>query len=166
MVNAFEDNMVTALNALIRDTEVVGFAHRLPQIKYRKQIVDVLSDSPDPRFYLAVECKSMKEPGRLGFSDHFGIGKKSGRNQIELIDSFVANTGRLGFVAVEFRSVKEARLIPWLDVMTFYDAHAASIPFDFLKLHPAAKPRLIPLPDGKRKRVYDIRMILPTLKTP
>ncbi len=162
MANKFEEEFVEAINAFIYSERVVGFAYRLPQIKYRKQIIDILVDSPDPRFFLGVECKSLKEPGRLAFSDHFSIGKDPNRNQILMIDDFLQRTGRQGYVAVEWRSVSEARLIPWQDVMVFYAARAASIPLSFLRSFPAAKLRKQTLLDGSKKKRYHVLPIFPT----
>jgi len=82
----------------------------------------VLVDSLDPRYYLAIECKSIAGK-KLYFSQHFHINKDD-LHQIEVISEFLRKTGRQGYLAVEFRfgsgRAKEAYLISWQDLPAFY----------------------------------------------
>jgi hypothetical protein len=77
--------------------------------------VDVLADSPDPSYCLSIECRSIIDK-KLYFSQHF----HPGRNKVHPVDAitdFLAKTGRIGFLAVEFRQgpgrANEGFLIPW-----------------------------------------------------
>ncbi len=118
----FEREMVACLNRFFEAGRRQGFAYRLKQSKWSTQYVDVLVDSLDPRYYCAIECKSIR--GRkLYFSQHFH-NDRNHVHQIDAIGSFLARTGRRGFLAVEFRfgsgKAREAYLIPWEPLVGFY----------------------------------------------
>jgi len=106
--NDFENVLVKSLNNFYRDKK--AFAYRLIQTKYVNQHIDILSDSKILKYYLAIECKSIKSK-KLYFNSHF-----SG-DQIDRENIFIQKTGRKGFLAVEFRmgigKKREAYLIPW-----------------------------------------------------
>jgi len=118
----FEREMVACLNRFFEAGKRRGFAYRLKQHKFSTQYVDVLVDSLDPRYYCAIECKSIRGK-KLYFTQHF----HSDRNQVHQIDaisSFLARTGRRGYLAIEFRfgsgKAREAYLIPWEALIRFY----------------------------------------------
>ncbi|MDD1670115.1 MAG: Holliday junction resolvase [Methanomicrobiales archaeon] len=118
----FEREMVACLNRFFEAGKRQGFAYRLKQSKFSTQYVDVLVDSLDPRYYCAIECKSIRGK-KLYFSQHF----HSDRNhvhQIDAIGAFLARTGRRGYLAIEFRfgsgKAREAYLIPWEALVRFY----------------------------------------------
>jgi Holliday junction resolvase len=111
----FEREIVHCLNRFFKMHHIQGFAYRLKQHKFTSQYVDVLVDSLNPSYYLSIECKSIIDR-KLYFSQHF----HSDRNkvhQVDAISDFLAKTGRIGFLAVEFRQgpgkASEAFLIPW-----------------------------------------------------
>jgi Holliday junction resolvase len=111
----FEREIVHCLNRFFKTHHIQGFAYRLKQHKFTSQYVDVLVDSLNPSYYLSIECKSIIDR-KLYFSQHF----HSDRNkvhQVDAISDFLAKTGRIGFLAVEFRQgpgkASEAFLIPW-----------------------------------------------------
>ncbi|MDD4567592.1 MAG: hypothetical protein PHU37_06790 [Methanoculleus chikugoensis] len=58
-------------------------------------------DSLDPRYYPAIECKSISGK-KIYFSQHFHFDKNN-VHQIDAITDFIRKTGRRGFLAVEFR---------------------------------------------------------------
>ncbi|HUK93052.1 MAG TPA: Holliday junction resolvase, partial [Methanomicrobiales archaeon] len=99
-----------------------GFAYRLKQSKWSTQYVDVLVDSLDPRYYCAIECKSIHGK-KLYFSQHFHVDKNH-VHQVESISAFLSRTGRRGYLAIEFRfgsgKTREAYLIPWDALVRFY----------------------------------------------
>jgi Holliday junction resolvase len=118
----FEREMVTCLNRFFEEGKRQGFAYRLKQSKWSTQYVDVLVDSLDPRYYCAIECKSIHGK-KLYFSQHFHVD----RNQVHQVDSisaFLSRTGRRGYLAIEFRfgsgRTREAYLIPWDALVRFY----------------------------------------------
>lgn len=126
----FERDIVHCFNTFLSDGTARGFAYRLKQSKFNTQYVDVLVDSLDPRYYLAVECKSIRGK-KIYFSQHFHEDKNN-VHQVDAISEFLEKTGRRGYLAVEFRSgpgkAKEAFLLPWAEVRKRYgDAPGISI---------------------------------------
>jgi len=110
--------MVHCLNNFFEDKHLKGFAYRLKQSKFSSQYVDILVDSLDPRYYLAVECKSLKGK-KIYFTQHFHEDKNH-VHQVDQISEFLSKTGRRGYLAVEFRGgpghPKEAYLMPWNEI--------------------------------------------------
>ncbi|HJJ87883.1 MAG TPA: Holliday junction resolvase, partial [Methanocorpusculum sp.] len=106
-----------------------GFAYRFKQSTFNTQYVDIIVDSKEPGYYLAIECKSLKGK-RLSFSSNFHK-DKDGVHQIDNISGFISYTGRRGFLAAEFRGgpKNEAYLMPWELVLEYFDS-AASIPIE------------------------------------
>jgi Holliday junction resolvase len=118
----FERDVVQCFNRFFEQEHIKGFAYRLKQHKFSAQYIDVLVDSLDPRYYLALECKSIRGK-KLYFSQHFHTDKNQ-IHQIDAISSFLRKTGRSGYLAVEFRfgsgRTREAYLMPWQRVQEFY----------------------------------------------
>lgn len=118
----FEREIVHCLNRFFKTHHVQGFAYRLKQHKFTSQYVDVLVDSLNPSYYLSIECKSIIDK-KLYFSQHFHSDKKN-VHQVDAISDFLTKTGRIGFLAVEFRQgpgkPSEAFLIPWATVVAHY----------------------------------------------
>ncbi|NYT06563.1 MAG: Holliday junction resolvase [Methanomicrobiales archaeon] len=114
----FEREVASCLNDFFEKHQIRGFAYRLKQSKFSTQYVDLLVDSLDPRYYCAIECKSIRGK-KLYFSQHFHA-DKNGMHQIDAISDFLTKTGRRGYLAVEFRSgpgrALEAFLYPWDEV--------------------------------------------------
>ncbi len=130
MNNDFEREMVICMNRFFTENKMKGFAYRLKQAQFNTQYVDIIVDSLDPAYYLAIECKSLKGT-RLYFTSNFHK-DKDGVHQIDTISGFVKYTGRRGFIAVEFRgqgSKNEAYLMPWSKVLEFF-AKQPSIPIE------------------------------------
>lgn len=125
----FELDVVHCVNAFFADHTLQGFAYRLKQHKYSTQYVDILVDSLDPRYYCAIECKSLKGK-KIYFSQHFHE-DRNGVHQVDAITEFLRRTGRRGYLAVEFRGgsgrKNEAFLMPWETLLTHwgYDAGIA-----------------------------------------
>jgi len=118
----FEREMVACLNRFFEAGKRQGFAYRLKQSKWSTQYVDVLVDSLDPRYYCAIECKSIRGK-KLYFSQHFH-NDRNHVHQVDSISSFLSHTGRRGYLAIEFRfgsgRAREAYLIPWDALVRFY----------------------------------------------
>jgi Holliday junction resolvase len=129
----FERDIVHCINNYLETRGISGFAYRLKQSKYSAQYIDVLVDSLDPRYYLAVECKSIRGK-KIYFTQHFHQDKNA-VHQIDAISDFLSKTGRRGFLAVEFRAgsgkAKEAFLMPWTEVVNFYQTRAGISIEDF-----------------------------------
>jgi Holliday junction resolvase len=118
----FEREIVHCINRFFKTHHIQGFAYRLKQHKFSSQYVDVLVDSLNPSYYLAVECKSIHDK-KLYFSQHFHT-DRNGVHQVEAITGFLHRTGRIGFLAMEFRpgpgKANEAYLIPWTTVVQHF----------------------------------------------
>jgi Holliday junction resolvase len=118
----FEREIVHCLNRFFTRNHIQGFAYRLKQHKFTNQYVDVLVDSLNPTYYLSIECKSIIDK-KLYFSQHFHTDKNK-VHQVDAISEFLARTGRIGYLAVEFRQgpgrASEAFLIPWPVVVGHY----------------------------------------------
>jgi len=118
----FEREITSCLNRFFAHRKTQGFAYRLKQSKFNTQYVDVLVDSLDPSYYLAIECKSISGK-KIYFSQHFHF-DKSHIHQVDSITDFIRKTGRRGFLAVEFRfgagRAKEAYLMPWETLLGYY----------------------------------------------
>ncbi|MBN2733549.1 MAG: Holliday junction resolvase [Methanomicrobiaceae archaeon] len=129
----FERDIVHCLNNFFADQNLKGYAYRLKQSKYNTQYVDVLVDSLDPRYYLTIECKSIKGK-KIYFSQHFHEDKYN-VHQIDAIWDFIKKTGRRGFLAVEFRggkgSCNRAFLMSWPDIMKLREESAGISVDDF-----------------------------------
>ena len=130
MMSDFEREIVHCLNRFFISNHIQGFAYRLKQHKFTTQYVDVLADSLNPTYYLAVECKSIIDK-KVYFSQHFHVDKNR-IHQIDAIADFLAKTGRSGFLAIEFRhgagKANEAFLVPWPMVVDhFHDNQGITI---------------------------------------
>jgi Holliday junction resolvase len=111
----FEREIVRCLNLFFMTHHIQGFAYRLKQHKFTGQFVDVLVDSLNPSYYLSIECKSIIDK-KLYFSQHFHTDRNK-VHQVDAISDFLKKTGRIGFLAIEFRQgpgkASEAYLVPW-----------------------------------------------------
>ena len=118
----FEREIVHCVNRFFGSHHVQGFAYRLKQHKFSSQYVDVLVDSLNPSYYLAIECKSILDK-KIYFSQHFHS-DKNGTHQVDAIDGFLKKTGRSGYLAIEFRfgpgKANEAYLVPWATVLDHF----------------------------------------------
>jgi Holliday junction resolvase len=118
----FEREIVHCVNRYFRSHHVQGFAYRLKQHRFSSQYIDVLVDSLNPSYYLAIECKSILDK-KIYFSQHFHS-DKNGIHQMDAITGFLKKTGRTGYLATEFRfgagKANEAYLIPWETVLDHF----------------------------------------------
>ena len=59
-MTAMENEIVKALNTYYKTNNIKALSYRLYQSQYSKgQWCDILSDSLDPKYFLAIECKSI-----------------------------------------------------------------------------------------------------------
>ena len=111
----FEREIVNCLNRFFKTRQIPGFAYRLRQSRLTSRHPGVLADSLNPSFNLSVECRSIIDK-KLYVSQHFHADRNR-VNPVDAISDFLAKTGRVGYLAVEFRqgpgNVTEAFLIPW-----------------------------------------------------
>lgn len=122
-MSEFERELVKSFNIFFSEHGINGIAYRIKQHRFSAQILDVLVDSLDPKYYLGVECKSIstnKGACALYFTQHFSVDKE-GVHQIAKIDEFLKKSGRRGYLATELRKgsgrARIAHLIEWNEVM-------------------------------------------------
>jgi Holliday junction resolvase len=111
----FEREIVNCLNRFFKTHHIPGFAYRPRQHTSASRCMDILVDSPDPSCFLSIECKSIIDK-KLYFSQHFHVDRDK-VHQVDAISDFLKKTGRIGFLALEFRQgpgkAGVAFLIPW-----------------------------------------------------
>jgi len=150
MKNNFESLLVRSLTHYFSTNHISAFTERRPQTKYRKQFVDIVIDSPSVG-YLAIECKSTSTK-YLYFSTQFHT--EQGLNhthQVDTINWYLNKTGRVGYLAVEFRVPKGNKfyLIPWTDVATRFNSDSKGYKLEELRGFPRAVK-------DKRTKLYDV----------
>lgn len=127
-VQTFEWDLVKAFNAFFKVQKITGKAYRLKQTMWISQILDIQCDSPDPRYYLGVECKSMnaQKYHKIYFSTYFS--KSGGSHQLDRIKKFLEETGRKGYLAVELRlGAGKRREAYLLDFNKVYDIYKSEV---------------------------------------
>ncbi|MFA6331660.1 MAG: Holliday junction resolvase [Methanoregula sp.] len=121
----FEREIVCCLNRFFKTHHIPGFACRLKPNKTMIQHVDVLVDSPDPAYNLSIEYKSIIDR-KLYFTQHFRADRNN-VHQVDAIADFLDQSGRIGYLALEFRQgpgkTSEAFLIPWETVVGHFRAN-------------------------------------------
>lgn len=113
----FERELVRCLNNYFEKENIRAIAYRRKQHRFSSQFIDVLVDSIDPDYYLAIENKSIstrKGTEKLYFSQHFS------NNQLKEINNFLRKSGRTGYLAIELKRGKGksrlAFMVPWEEV--------------------------------------------------
>ena len=130
--NDFELSLVRAYNIFFETNGIRGIAYRQKQSRYTYQPCDIVVDSLDPEWYLAIEAKSVntRKTRRLYFSQHFTT-DESGIHQLDRMNSFVWRSGRRGFLAVELRQgpgrSKEAWMIPLSEALRAKNAGCSGL---------------------------------------
>jgi Holliday junction resolvase len=132
----FERELVKAFNRFFDENGVDGIAYRRKQHRFSSQFCDVLVDSKHPRFYLAIENKSIKTSAsnKLYFSQHFS--ESDDGHQVDRISNFVERSGRRGYLAVELKrgrgKQRKGFMIPWDALRRRYEDDAVGIPIEDL----------------------------------
>lgn len=124
----FERDVVKSFNLFFDGKK--GVAYRLRQSKYNDQTIDVLVDSPDYG-YLCIECKTTSSDV-LYFSRDFTKNTKNQKNQVENITNFIENSGRRGFLFVNFKNInsKKCYVMDWDLVYRIYINDIKSIKYN------------------------------------
>jgi len=129
---SFERDMVRAFNVYFLENGIDALAYRRWAPERSHQEFDLVCDSADIGFYLAIECKSVSEQSTkaLYFKSHFSA--PNGNHQLDRERDWLRRTGRIGLLAVEIRAGKgkqrEAYMIPFMEVMDVYRAGATGLP--------------------------------------
>lgn len=137
----FEWALTHALNSLFEREKVKAIAYRLKQSRFAPQVMDILVDSSQREYYLAIECKSVdvRKTGALYFRQHFG--SSGGMHQIERETEFISRSGRKGILAVELRrgagKPRTAHLVPWGAVVQSFKAGRVGLSLDEIEANPA-----------------------------
>jgi len=77
-------------------------------------------DSGDPRYYLGIECKSVKKSGNRSLSKHDQFTRKTVGDQFIAETKYLKSSGRRGFIAVEIwgPAGNVCSVVPWQDAIT------------------------------------------------
>lgn len=133
----FERTLVKSFNEYFEEAGIRGVAYRRKQHRFSSQVVDVLVDSLNPDFYLAIENKSIstaKGASALYFSQHFT------ESQVPRLSEFLEKSGRRGFLAVELKRgtgrKREAHAVPWSDVLERWQSGVSGFEVEELKEYP------------------------------
>ncbi|PTD93849.1 hypothetical protein C9439_05565 [archaeon SCG-AAA382B04] len=133
----FERGLVNSLNKFFEKNDIQAIAYRRKQHRFSSQFIDVLVDSLDPDYYLAIENKSIstrKGAKKLYFSQHFS------ENQINNITDFLNRSGRTGYLAVELKrgrgKSRLAFMIKWEDVINKLEKNEVGFKLNEIKRFP------------------------------
>ena len=102
-----EDIVVRHINNHINAN---GFAYRLPQMKRRLQVCDVMVDSNDPNWFLAIEVKTVRGSMPLNFKSAFTIDKR-GEHQLDRLCEFAKKTHRTPIIWLFRRDVRKNKQV-------------------------------------------------------
>ncbi len=139
----FERSLVNSFNRFFEENKIRGIAYRRKQHRFSSQFVDVLVDSFNPDYYLAIENKSLKtaSSNKLYFTQHFSETDEG--HQVERISKFLHRSGRRGFLAVELRrgmgKARKAYLVPWREVWEKFDSGGKGFSVSEIKEFPEIK---------------------------
>lgn len=105
-----ESDLAKALNLFYYNNKIKAYAYRFPQSEKKmqkgvsNQPCDILSDSSDSKYYLAIEAKSMDISDKnqnLNFKSRFTC--TNNIHQLAHESCFCEITGRTGWLVVELR---------------------------------------------------------------
>lgn len=133
----FERDLVNCLNKYFEKNNIQAIAYRRKQHRFSSQFIDILVDSLDPDYYLAIENKSIsisKGTKKLYFSQHFS------KNQIVKIKNFLDRSGRTGYLAIELKrgrgKPRLAYIVPWKKIQKKVDEEVVGIGLEEIKEYP------------------------------
>ena len=121
----FEREIVHCLNRFFKTHHIQGFAYRLKQHSSRASTWTCSST----RSTRPITSRSSASPSsiRNSTSPSTSTSDKNKVHQVDAISDFLAKTGRIGYLAVEFRQgpgkAGEAFLIPWPVVVDHFRAN-------------------------------------------
>jgi hypothetical protein len=136
----FEQAIVSAFNTFFLENKINALAYRRwapPQVRLE---FDVLVDSFNEAYYMAVECKSISASATkaLYFGQHFSAPK--GDHQLDREAAWLTKTGRIGFLAVETRygkgNARKAYLVPFKRVLERFRSDYTGLPLKWLETQP------------------------------
>jgi Holliday junction resolvase len=126
MATLFEAQIVRALQQYFEVNSIRAIAYRYRQLLWHGQFTDIAVDSPENKYYLGIECKSIQSK-KLYYRSHFKP------DQIENMNAFLHLSGRNGMLAVEYRhrgTKSEAFFIPWNTVINQIETGLIGISHD------------------------------------
>ena len=144
----FERALVSALNSFFKKDGIAAIAYRLKQSRFSAQLMDILVDSKNPEYYLAIECKSLdaRKTRSLYFKQHFSLA--AGAHQMTRETEFITRSGRQGILAVELRhgvgKARTAHLVPWGQIFQSYNAGKTGFSLRDIEITPLWRERAAP----------------------
>jgi len=133
MVGFGEAHIVRYLNKMFETKGIHAFAWRIPQLRYRLQVADIVVDSPLPEFFMAIEVKSCGTPHYFNI-DARGRSKALNATQLEILCNFADKTGRLPYYVIAYRPKRKVTH----GKATFYTIDA----YELLELFKAGRKRI------------------------
>lgn len=140
-MNDFEWALTNAFNTFFERQRINAIAYRLKQSRFASQVMDILVDSRQPEYYLAIECKSLdsRKAKALYFKQHFS--SSQGSHQLARETDFLTKSGRNGILAVEFRrgtgKSRTAYFLPWGSVYKLYQEGEVGLRLEEIEKNPA-----------------------------
>lgn len=137
----FEWALTNAFNSFFEKENLHAIAYRLKQSRFASQLVDILVDSRQPEYYLAIECKSLdaRKTRSLYFTQHFS--SAGGGHQIDRETDFITRSGRIGILAVELRrgagSPRTAHFLPWGHIHEIFESGKPGLTVEEIMANPA-----------------------------
>jgi len=141
----FEWALVNSLNSFFQREGLNAIAYRLKQSRFSSQFMDILVDSRNPEYYLALECKSLdaRKTKSLYFKQHFS--SAGGKHQLARETEFLVRSGRQGILAVELRHgggrPRTAHLVPWGQIFQIYKEGKPGLALEEISVHPPLERR-------------------------
>lgn len=127
-----ESTLVRAFNFYFQKNNISALAYRLFQSRYsRGQMIDFIIDSSEPKYYCAIEAKSMdaSKVGTFNFKSRFDTTEKG--FQLDREYAYCKLTGRKGFLAIEMRfgagKPRECYFLPLEEVYKKYQTGEKSL---------------------------------------
>jgi Holliday junction resolvase len=122
-MNYFENKLVKLLNLYFLNKNIQAIAYRSKQSKYNLQFFDILVDSNNKLYYLAIECKSIKSLD-LYFKRYFRS------EQIKNLTYYQKKSGRFALLAVKFK--RDMCILPWDLVLNTFENNIPKIEYSQL----------------------------------
>ncbi len=133
MVGFGEAHIVKYLNKMFETKGIHAFAWRIPQLRYRLQVADIVVDSPLPEFFMVIEVKSCNTPHYFNI-DTRKRSKAFNSTQLEIMCNFADKTGRLPYYVIAYRPMRKVTH----GKATFYTVDA----YELLELYKAGRKRI------------------------
>jgi len=111
-----ENEVVRKLNQKFARESIHANSYRYPQQRGRNQACDVIVDSMDRSWFLAIEVKSLRKGKYLNFKDYFTV-DKHGEHQLDRLCEFARAGDRHAIIVLFVRESSRKRKIYTFDAL-------------------------------------------------